>query len=74
MYDRIEVEAILESFINIEYDIMCFLDVLIDLENYYDRDGEVQMAKRFHFVKTKTDELYNSLHNGIEALDNYFCG
>lgn len=71
MCDTTKLDNIFDGLIDVEYDLECFLEVITEVETFYEMEDKQELAKRCHIVKTEVDRINKLLHKEIVAIDDY---
>lgn len=71
MFDTTKLDNIFDGLIDVEYDLECFLEVLTEMEAFYQMEDKQELEKRCHVVKTEVDRINKLLHKEVVAMDDY---
>ena len=71
MFDTTKLDNIFDGLIDVEYDLECFLEVLTEMEAFYQMEDKQELEKRCHIVKTEVDRINKLLHKEVVAMDDY---
>lgn len=71
MIDTIKLDNIFDGLLDVEYDLECFLEVITEMEAFYQMEDKQELEKRGHIVKTEVDRINKLLHKEIVAMDDY---
>jgi hypothetical protein len=71
MFDTTKLDNIFDGLIDVEYDLECFLEVLTEMEVFYQMEDKQELEKRCHIVKTEVDRINKLLHKEVVAMDDY---
>lgn len=71
MIDTIKLDNIFDGLLDVEYDLECFLEVITEMEAFYQMEDKQELEKRCHIVKTEVDRINKLLHKEIVAIDDY---
>lgn len=71
MIDTIKLDNIFDGLLDVEYDLECFLEVITEMEAFYQMEDKQELEKRCHIVKTEVDRINKLLHKEIVAMDDY---
>lgn len=71
MYKATELEKIFHEMIEVEFDLSCYLNVIAELEEYYDMENKREMSERVHFVKIALDQIRQKINSSLLKMDEY---
>lgn len=71
MFDTTKLDNIFDGLIDVEYDLECFLEVLTEMEAFYQMEDKQELEQRCHIVKTEVDRINKLLHKEVVAMDDY---
>lgn len=71
MYNKAELEKVFDKLIDVEFDLSCYIDIVTELEVYYDMECKREMSERTHFVKITLEQIGSKLKDALIELDNF---
>lgn len=71
MYKATELEKIFQEMIEVEFDLSCYLNVITELEEYYDMENKREMSERVHFMKITLDQISEKMNSCLLKMDEY---
>ncbi len=71
MCNTTKLDNIFSVLTDVEYDLECFLEVITELENFYEMEEKTELARRCHSAKNEVKNICGLLNKGVVALDDY---